>query len=302
MLGARKARLPNALIIGAQKCGTTALYQQLAAHPDVFACAPKEPHFFSHNYGRPRDMDAYRALFVGAGDEPVVLEASTTYSMFPLAPGTPTRIRDALGDDVRLIYCMREPLARTRAAYIHSLSAGTETRAIGDALSQDLRLVSPSLYGLQLERFLEVFPRDQILCLRHEDMRTDPAACLDTVLQFLDLEPNWDPPTFGTVNVSADKRMPRPWWRRLGGLRIQYSLGWMNPLFHRIAAHPDWVSRTITENETRIPDDIADALRVLFRGDLVRLRSLLGEGWDWGHLSDDFAAMPASTARAQLTG
>jgi len=274
------------LIIGAQKCGTTALYQQLAAHPDVFASQVKEPHFFSHNNGKARDVGAYRELFANADHARVVLEASTTYTMFPLSRHTPTLIRDTLGDDVRLIYCMREPLARIRAAYIHSLSAGTETRPIDAAVVEDLRLLTPSLYALQLEQYLEVLPREQILCLRHEDLRVDPNACLDSVLQFLGLSTGWRPESVGQVNVSAEKRAPRGWWRVLGGLTFRPRFGWLKPVARRLAPHTQLVTRRIDDAETRMSDDVAAALRVLVRDDLRRLRELLGEGWDWGHLSE----------------
>jgi len=275
------------LIIGAQKCGTTALRRQLAVHPEVFACVPKEPHFFSHNHGRVRDLEAYRGLFAAAGDARVVLEASTTYTMFPLSRDTPRLIRDALGPDVRLIYCMREPLARMQAAYVHSLSAGTETRPIDAAVLEDLRLLTPSLYSLQLEQYLDVFPREQILCLRHEEMRADPETCLDLVLGFVGLTPGWRPDTFDHVNVTADKRAPRGWWRRLGGLTFRPQFAWLKPAVSRLASHPKLVTRPIDDAETKMSDDVAAALRVLVRDDLRRLRALLGEGWDWGHLGAD---------------
>jgi len=286
-VGAGSPRLPNTLIIGAQKCGTTALRRQLIAHPDVFGCSPKEPHFFSHNNGQVRDFDAYRGLFAAAGDAKVVLEASTTYTMFPLSRGTPKLIRDTLGDDVRLIYCMREPLARMQAAYVHSLSAGTTSRPIDAALLEDLRLLTPSLYALQLEQYLDVFPREQILCLRQEDMRTDPGACLDEVLRFLGLATGWRPPTFDRVNVTSDKRAPRGWWRTLGGLTFRPRFAWLKPVVRRLSTRTSLVTRPIADAETRMSDDVADALRVLVRDDLCRLHTLLGDGWDWGHLGTD---------------
>lgn len=290
MGAAGSSRLPNTLIIGAQKCGTSALYGQLSAHPDVFACARKEPHFFSHNNGRARDLAAYRELFAGAGDERVVLEASTTYTMFPLSRGTPKLIRDTLGPDVRLIYCMREPLARMQAAYVHSVSAGTETRPIDVALLEDLRLLTPSLYALQLEQFLEVFPREQILCVRHEAMRANPGGSLDEVLRFLGLAPGWRPETFGRFNVTSEKRAPHGWWRRLGGLTFRPRYAWLKPVVERLATHRDLVTRPIDEAETRISEDVAESLRVLVRDDLRRLRTMLGDGWDWDHLVTDTLA------------
>ncbi|HEX4822025.1 MAG TPA: sulfotransferase domain-containing protein [Acidimicrobiales bacterium] len=296
MGAAGSSRLPNTLIIGAQKCGTSALHRQLAAHPDVFTCARKEPHFFSHNHGQPRDVDAYRRLFDGAGDARVVLEASTTYTMFPLSRNTPELIRETLGPEVRLIYCMREPLARIRAGYIHSVAAGTESRPIDVAVMEDLRLLTPSLYALQLERYLAVFPRERILCLQHEAMRRDPEGALDETLRFLGLDASWRPDTFDRVNVSSEKRAPRGWWRRLGGLTFRPQFSWLKPVVQRLSTHTELVTRPIRDDETVMSEDVADALLVLIRDDLRRLQTLLGDGWDWNHLASRARRLTTSTS------
>jgi hypothetical protein len=293
-------RLPNVLLIGAQKAGTSALHAQLGAHPDVFASAPKEIHFFSHNHGQPRDLGTYRHVFAGAAAARIVLESSTTYAMFPAAPGTPARIHAALGD-VKLIYLMREPFARMRAAYVQALSAGAETRPIGTALIQDTRYLYPSLYATQVEQYLAHFPRERLLCLRHEDLRDDPGATLDQVLVFLGLAPGWRPPELvRAYNVTAGKRAPRAWWRQLGGVIRRWHLTPMYSVLRHVPRDSRLVTRPIEPGETEIPEEVRSSLLVLVRRDLERLRELLGEGWDWGHLSaerdDRCACAPPSEA------
>lgn len=275
------------LLIGAQKAGTSALHAQLGAHPDVFASAPKELHFFSHNHGRPRDLDEYSRRFAGAADAAIVIESSTTYSMFPAAPGTPARIDEALGD-VKLIYLMRDPIERMRAGYVQALSAGAEVRPIAEALVQDTRYLYPSLYATQIEQYLAHFPRERLLCLRHEDLSGDPGATLDAVLTFLGLTPGWRPSNMvAAYNVTAGKRAPRRWWRALGGLIQRYDLTWMYKVLRPVPRDSDLVSRLIESSETQIPDEVLSALLVLVRRDLERLRGLLGEGWDWGYLNGE---------------
>lgn len=294
--GAQDGRLPNVLLIGAQKAGTTALHQLLSGHPDVFASADKEPHFFSHNHGRPRHLDDYRAHFRAAGSARVVMESSTTYTMFPGSLDTATRIRETLGD-IRLIYLLRDPIDRMRAAYVQALSAGVETRSIGDALLQDTRYLYPSLYALQLGRYLQHFPAERILCLRQEDLRAQPQATLDRVLAFLDLDPGWHPPDLGRAhNVSAGKRAPRWGARALGGRMVQGRLRWARPVVRRLPVDAAWASRPIDERDTTIPADVLDALLVLVRRDLGELRGLLGDGWDWGHLGGGVPHQPPARA------
>ena len=276
----RDGWLPNVLLIGAQKAGTSALHAQLAAHPEVFASAPKELHFFSHNFGRPRDLDSYRQVFGSAADARIVLESSTTYSMFPASPGTPGRIHAALGD-VKLIYVMRDPVERLRAGYVQALSSGAETRPIAIALIHDTRYLYPSLYATQLEQYLAHFAPEQLLCLRHEDLRNNPGAALDQTLAFLGLAPGWRPPDLNrTYNVTAGKRAPRAWWRWLGGLIQRHQLMWVYRILRWVPADSDLVSRLIEPAETAIPDEVLSALLVLIRRDLERLRDLLGDGWD----------------------
>src|SRR5262245_61062132 len=87
--------LPNFFVIGAAKAGTTALHEYLAQHPQVSVSTPKEPHFFAPgagpSYRRVTDRAVYEMLF--SAEAPARGEASTSYSMYPLWAGVPTRIR-----------------------------------------------------------------------------------------------------------------------------------------------------------------------------------------------------------------
>jgi len=138
-------RLPNVLVIGAQKCGTTALHALLAGHPEIFGSAQKEPDFFSRD--RKGDLARYARLFEGAGDARVVMESSTSYSMFPVYSGTARRVATAL-EGVKLLYLMREPFERMRASYIGTVSTGKERRPIRLALLHGMDFyLYPSLYA-----------------------------------------------------------------------------------------------------------------------------------------------------------
>jgi len=287
-MGASEAggpRLPNVLVIGAQKCGTTALHALLAGHPEIFGSAQKELDFFSHNSGRERDLADYARSFEGAGDARVVLEASTSYSMFPLYSGTAPRIATAL-EGVKLIYVMRDPFERMRASYIGTVSTGKERRPIRLALLHGMDFyLYPSLYALQLEQYLEHIPLDRVLCLRQGDLLHDPGATLDRILEFLDLPVGWRPDTMTSrLNVSEGKRAPRQWWLHGMWLFERRPFRSLRRPMRTVLRTWSVASSPMPPERTVIPDDLRDAFLVLIRRDLVRLRELLGPGWDWGYL------------------
>src|SRR5437867_237452 len=97
----RSPVLPNFLLIGAMKAGTTSLYQYLRSHPNVFMASPKELHYFSHR--REASLDWYKAHFSAANAAAAVGEASASYTTYPECESVPERIADVM-PDIRLLY------------------------------------------------------------------------------------------------------------------------------------------------------------------------------------------------------
>lgn len=210
--------LPNFLIIGAQKGGTTALYAYLRWHPAVLGPSWKEVSYFDRHYRRGERW--YRGHFPNAlrvaraerraGSAPRVGEASPSYLFHPLAP---ERVR-ALVPDVRLIAVLRDPVERAFSHYNHEVALGREPLGFEQALEhEDERmqgelermLADPGyfsrawwgqtyrargLYAAQLERWLAVFPGEQLLVLGNEELSARPDATYARVLEFLDLPPH----------------------------------------------------------------------------------------------------------------
>jgi len=131
-------RLPTFVIIGAAKCGTTSLAQQLSQHPEVFMAADKEPNFFIEQLTWSKGLDWYRSLFADAGQAKAVGEASTMYSDFPESAGAAARMAGVI-PDAKLVYVVREPIARMKSLYSWYVQAGFETRSITEALLLDAR-------------------------------------------------------------------------------------------------------------------------------------------------------------------
>jgi Sulfotransferase domain len=205
---ARLRPLPDFLILGAQKAGTTALYAYLRRHPGITGPRWKEVSYFDRHYRRGRAW--YRGNFpVRLSSERIVGEASPSYLFHPLAP---ERVA-ALLPGARLIAILRDPVERAYSHYQHEVAFGRERLSFEDALEQeDARLsgelermqaepayfsqawwshtyLARGLYAEQLERWWAAFPAEQLLVLANEELAAEPAATYARVLAFLGAEP-----------------------------------------------------------------------------------------------------------------
>jgi hypothetical protein len=202
--------LPDFLIIGAQKAGTTALYAYLRRHPAITGPSWKEVSYFDRHYARGEAW--YRGNFPNRvrSRGKLVGEASPSYVFHPLGP---ERVK-ALVPDVRLIALVRNPVDRALSQYHHEVALGREPLSFEDALDaeeerlrgEEERLVTDARYfsrawwshtykargryAQQLERWLAVFPREQLLILSSEDLGTDPEQAHALVLDFLAAAPH----------------------------------------------------------------------------------------------------------------
>jgi hypothetical protein len=199
--------LPDFLIVGAQKCGTTSLYEYLAEHPQVMPALTKEVHYFDVRY--PRGMSWYRAHFGLRRPGRITGEASPYYLFHPAAP---QRIKSDV-PRAKLIVMLRDPAERAVSHYHHSVDWGFETLSLEDAIRheperldgeasriasdptyrgldyQHLSYLSRGVYADQLELWLSLFPREQMLVLNSHDFFDDPATGFNRVLDFLELPP-----------------------------------------------------------------------------------------------------------------
>ena len=202
--------LPDFLIIGAQKAGTTALYSYLRRHPHVTGPSWKEVSFFDRHYARGAAW--YRGNFPNAlrTRGALVGEASPSYVFHPLAP---ERVA-ALVPHARLIVLLRDPVDRALSHYHHEVALGREPLSFEDALAHEeertrgevermLRdpsyfsdawwnytYVARGRYDEQLERWFAVFPRAQLLVLTSDELSKEPAVTYARVLAFLGAAPH----------------------------------------------------------------------------------------------------------------
>ena len=181
-----EGRWPDFFIIGAAKCGTSAMYDYLLRHPRLFMSEIKETEYYSKESIHSKGPEWYRCLFLEAGGDQLCGEASTTYTRWPHTPDVPDRInRDA--PDARFIYVMRHPVQRTFSHYSHHMRLGI-TMTFEEALAKDDIYVDCSKYMEQIRRYQRFFPRDRFLFLFHDEYRKDPREVLYKVQRFLGIE------------------------------------------------------------------------------------------------------------------
>ncbi len=185
-------RMPDFLVIGAAKAGTTTLWQYLDAQPGVFMARPKEPEYFAGHYDRGERW--YRSLFADAAADQVCGEASTNYSC-----GTPRAdldtIVDRIGRDLpgaRLIYLVRHPVDRAYSFYCEQIKcdqiAGRREGyglTFEQYLREDERCVLGGCYMRIIERYLAHFPRESLLVLTLEELQNRPAETLAKVCRHI---------------------------------------------------------------------------------------------------------------------
>ena len=220
--------LPNLLIIGAQKCGTTSLHRYLKLHPEVSMSVPKELDFFVvpnerlfpvGNWGR--GLDWYSSHFTD--DTPVRGETSPNYTVYPFSDGAAERAA-AVVPDAKIIYMVRDPIDRIVSHYLHRVLQGEERRSLNDALEDidgegpGMTLVYRSMYFMQLERWTRCFPKSAVLVVDQQDVRRDRARTLAGIFRFLDVDPSFTHESFRSQsNVSLEKRpatRAEAWLRR----------------------------------------------------------------------------------------
>jgi Sulfotransferase domain len=161
--------LPNLIVIGAQKCGTTSLHSYLDLHPEISMSRDKETDFFL--WHQERGAEWWRTQFRPRAR--IRGESSTGYTTYPLAPWVPERIA-AAQPEARLIYLVRDPVDRLVSAYVHLVASGRTERSPEEVFTHpdlgESDLVYRGLYAMQLERYLEHFDLEQILVLEHRDL------------------------------------------------------------------------------------------------------------------------------------
>lgn len=218
--------LPNFIIIGEQKCGTTTLYEHLIKHPKIIPALRKEIHFFDNHYDNGLNM--YKAFFPTNNEiqqnSSITGEASPNYLHHPLVP---KRIKENL-PNVKLIVLLRNPVERAYSHFIMMKTGKFETLSFENAIEYEKHVLKEgkiswknqyrvfnnthhpylmrSIYVNNLKRWLEIFPRDKILVIKSEDFKSDKSQILKETFEFLNVPP-YSIKKLKNKNVSSYKSM-----------------------------------------------------------------------------------------------
>jgi len=288
--------LPNLIVLGAQKCGTSALHYYLGLHPEVQMSSPKELGFFlaeedlepdpfilvpqelvlvrgTRNWSRGEDW--YASHFRPGAR--VRGEATPAYAS-PWFPRVAQRMAQTL-PDAKLIFLARDPFERIVSHYLHNRGSGREWRSLPEALARpDNVYVGRSSYALALRPFLDRYPRERILIIRQEELLLRRRETMRRVFGFLEVEERfWSPKMERERHPSAGKG-----WRHRAFTRIQGSR-LASPLY-RLPQEVKWaLERLSYERPSRTGRPVLDQqlrarLAARLEPDIVALERITG--WD----------------------
>ncbi len=198
--------LPDFIIIGAMKCATSSLHDQLAQQPGVFMSTPKEPCFFSDDDIYAKGIDWYHNLFASAESNDICGESSTHYTKRPRLGHSIERLQQHLTKQTKFIYVVRHPIDRLVSHYVHDWTENTIHEPIDEAIDAHRDLIDFSLYSMQLQPFIEAFGTERLLLVPFDGILKRPQSVLDRIAAFIeyDGQMSWHTDD-GPSNVSSQR-------------------------------------------------------------------------------------------------
>ncbi|HPG00808.1 MAG TPA: sulfotransferase [Kiritimatiellia bacterium] len=290
--------LPNFLIAGAAKCGTTSLYYHAKQHPDVFMCSPKEPDFFFAQFSKiptngigddcqsvVRDYDEYCRLFEDAAGKAAIGDASHTNLYYHQK--TIPLIKQYLGDP-KIVIILRNPVERAFSTHTALTLQGREFLPFEEALREEPKRIKEGwrstwayqtlgFYTHQVKAFLDHFSAVKV-CL-FDDLKREPVSLIQDIYRFLGVDPSFTPDTTANFNLSGVprhrifkslfRRQPTPLQRvaRHVGRAIFTEDGWAS-VRERLKAK--LLVKSTMKPETR------RHLQDVYRDDIAALQKLIG--------------------------
>lgn len=283
---ARDGALPNLIVIGGLKCGTTSLHHYLGLHPEVEMSRPKELNFFVGELNWELGLDWYRSHFRAAA--PVRGETSPHYTNLPRFEGVAERMAATLGADARVIYMVRHPIERLLSHYLHNVGGGYEARELGDAVRDPLcAYVQRGLYAMQLQPYLASFGTNRVLVVGREELARERQATMRRVFEFAGVDAGFHSEQFerewetGSGKGSGGFRlMDRA--VRLPGLRA------LDRNFDRLPERMRWMVERLVHDpgsgeapKPELEAELRERLAAVFAPDVAELERLAGRSFGW---------------------
>ena len=282
----RQGALPNLIVIGGLKCGTTSLHHYLNLHPEVAMSRPKELNFFVAELNWELGVDWYRSHFPESA--PVRGETSPHYTNLPRFQGVAERMRTTLGDEARVIYMVRHPIERLLSHYLHNVGGGYEARSLEDAVADERSAyVQRGLYAMQARPYLDAFGAERVLIVGREELGREREATMRRTFEFAGVDPEFRSEQFdrewetGSGKGSGGFRlMDRA--VRLPGLRA------LDRNFDRLPERMRWmVERLVHDPDSgeapkpELAPELRRRLAETFAPDVAELERLAGRSFGW---------------------
>lgn len=178
------------VILGAQKCATSSMFEILCRHPRIVGSLPKEPHFFSTARDWRAELPRYEAIFPPARDDALRLEASTSYTFYPHRNLRIWEDMYEYNPGLRFLYLVRDPIDRIVSQYMHSVARGYTREPIERVITRHPLYLDATRYATQITPFIETFGRDQVLIVDFEDFVGAGQETLARVMRFVGLDPS----------------------------------------------------------------------------------------------------------------
>jgi sulfotransferase family protein len=284
----RHAAMPNLIIIGGLKCGTTSIHHYLGLHPEIQMSKPKELNFFCEEQTWDLGLDWYAGRF----DDrfPVRGESSPHYTNQPRFVGVAERIREHV-PDAKLLYMVRDPISRMLSHWRHATGAGYEQRTdqMEELLSDPTSAyVQRSQYWMQLQPYIELFPREQIEVITQEELQNDREGTMRKAFSFAGVDPDFTSEQFDrewekSTAKESDKYQFMEKLVKLPGFRS------FDRNFDRLPERMRWMVEKVVHDpeapsapKPKLPDSAERKIKGCFTTDVAGLQKFAGrefEGW-----------------------
>ena len=292
--------MPNFLIIGAAKAGTSSLYHYLIQHPQVYMSPIKEPRFFApelytehckdpyrdpanKHRTSPMSIDEYCDLFKEVSNELALGEASTEYLYIPK---TPERIKQHI-PNVKLIAMLRNPVERAFSSFCYQLRDGCEKLTFEEALREEEKRIlekkwwpgwhyqKAGFYYAQVKRYFDTFERNQIKIYLYEDFEADSISIVQDIFQFLNVDDTFIP-SLTRVNVSGTPKSKTLHYllTRDNSIKAIFKPLFPKQLRGRIA---QGIQKQNLGNKPTISPEFRQELIQSYRKDILKLQNLIGQ-------------------------
>lgn len=264
--------LVDFLIVGAQKAGTTSLFDALNKHPHLSGSTPKEPHFFSTSSNWEAEINKYHQHF-NKGSGIKCFDGSTSYAFAPLNNLEVWRDIYNYNPTMRIIYSVRNPIDRIVSSYMMYREKGLTKLSLTDAVLTDRHYIDASRYSAQIMPYIRQFGEENVLILNFTQLTQDLSSTLQKVALFLNIDPEGFPKD---LHVHTNKS--------LGKNRVHYRFENPNILLRAMRKWAPSFWNWITHSNERLftekplmPAKLQQTILDQLEPDIIQLEKLLGE-------------------------